>query len=138
MDRWYADPVQRQYKWISTYQNLLLVEQLLPQNQYMRIRYEDVIECPKPTFEDITEFLGLEKCEEVGKGMHKKSLEKWKQAEGYNLRINEDLALVANYFGYNIEKHLEEESTYKINKIKKGFFLFKDKLKKQLKYRLHI
>ena len=138
MDRWYVTPASRQYKWAYTYNNLLMVEKLINPDQYMRVRYEDLISGTSSVFEKVTDFLGLDSCEEVGKGLHLKSKDKWKSDANFEITLDSSTALLASYFGYETSTASGQkvDEKFKINRFKKLVFYIKSNGRKFLKQKL--
>jgi len=95
-----TDPQMRQYGWLEICRNLLAIEQMLPGNSFLKIRYEDLVNSPVDGFAKVCRFAGLEPESAVGSGTHAHSSEKWKMDPGYNLDLDPAVRQMALHFGY--------------------------------------
>lgn len=98
-----TDPDHRQYAWLAAYRNLLAVERILPEDRYLRVRYDDVIGAPQEVFRAIQEFIGVDPNEAVGRDVHAKSTEKWRQDPEFSISLDPAVARMAGVFGYALD-----------------------------------
>ena len=49
----HTDPEERQFAWANAYRNLLAFKELLQPEQFHLVRYEDIIDQPRQTFENV-------------------------------------------------------------------------------------
>lgn len=96
----HTDPKDRQFGWLEIHKNLLAFKNLLPPESFYLLKYEDIVFKPKPTFEKICEFIGLEAHKDVGSKVHAKSLSKWEKDPFFRLQLDESVKQIATYFGY--------------------------------------
>ena len=104
LDRWYANPYDRQYKWLCSYENLLLFENLISdKSQLIKIRYEDLIENPKKTLLKVVNHLNIEWQEGLGDSIHQKSKEKWKR-NNFHFHFSNEVIQLSKIYGYDLKK----------------------------------
>lgn len=99
----HTNPEERQFAWIEGQQNLLKIKQQLSNENFLHIKYEDLIHESKSTFATIFNFIGVPSAPEVGKAIHGKSLEKWKDDPYFTLRLDDSVKVLAKEFGYSDE-----------------------------------
>ena len=98
--RWYSALYERQFMWEQSYRNLLAFQQLCPTDQFLLVRYEDLISSPRNQFERILSFLGLEYVDSIGKSLHTESLSKWEQDMSFSFKIHPTVMQLGHQFGY--------------------------------------
>jgi len=105
-----SDGQQRQFGWADMHRNLLAFRQMLPEDAFHLVRYEDVLADPGQTFQQILRFLGVCDDSQVGQGVRQSSLEKWRQDPQYCVQLHATVRQIAAHFGYteadldNLEK----------------------------------
>lgn len=102
LHRWDVNPLARQKKWVYSYENLQRAMQALPEEQLHLVRYEDLIDNPSTTLEQICTFIGIEKTPDTGEDIHQRSREKWADDLNFKVRILPSTAKMAESFGYEI------------------------------------
>ncbi|QIE55937.1 sulfotransferase [Pikeienuella piscinae] len=96
-----TDPATRQFGWLEICRNLLVVEQMLPADRFMKIRYEDLIDEKAAGFADICQFIGVPPIDAVGSGAHGRSTDKWRRDVGYRLKLDPAVRQMARHLGYS-------------------------------------
>ena len=137
LDRWYSNPYDRQYKWLYTYENLLLFENLiLDKSQLIKIRYEDLIENPKKMLNKVVNHLNVDWEEGLGDGIHQNSKEKWKR-NNFNFHFSKEVIQLSKIYGYDIKevKLNKDENKFKVKISFRMFYtLFRSWFKKNMNY----
>lgn len=96
----HTNPEKRQYTWLNTQKNLLAFKELLPKECYYHVKYENIIKDPVEAFGKICDFIGLERCNEVGAKVHDQSLTKWADDRFFRLQLDDTVKQIAISFGY--------------------------------------
>lgn len=97
----HTDPEKRQFGWLAIQKNLRAFQNLLSPENYLHVKYEDIIQNPQPTFANICGFIGVDPSPEVGKGVHAESLTKWKDDPDFTLQLDRTVKQIAFAFGYS-------------------------------------
>ena len=97
-------PKKRQFGWMDIQANLIAIRQKLDESNYLELRYEDIIENPKPIFRSICTFIGIEPHSQVGSLAHDKSLLKWKTDPYFRFNLDPKVKELAKDFGYTDEE----------------------------------
>jgi len=129
LKRWYVNPVERQSKWSNTYQNLMIVEKLLPPAQFILVRYEDVVKDAGAVYKKVCTYLNIEFKEDMGKDVHSNSKEKWRGDQDFYIEPDDTVKLIASYFGYTFAEEKTGKTKFKIDKGKMLLFKVKNMLK---------
>ncbi|MEL6100821.1 MAG: sulfotransferase [Pseudomonadota bacterium] len=95
-----TDPEHRQFAWLHAYKNLLSFEAVVPNELYMRVKYEDVASNPEHFFDEVQRFLGVESNLSVGSGVHTSSFEKWRDDQSFRPSLDEAVIRMAGHYGY--------------------------------------
>ncbi len=93
-------PEKRQYGWGTIYRNLLAFKAFVPPEDFLMVRYEDMIHSPESQFRQICEFIGLDYHEDVGASVHQGSLNKWRDDPEFTVQYHPNIQRVAKHFGY--------------------------------------
>jgi hypothetical protein len=93
-------PEQRQYGWMFTQRNLLAFQQLLSDEQFMSVKYEDITQTPEKAFARICNFIGVPSHKGMGNKVHDQSLQKWVNDPFFRLQLDETVIQIARHFGY--------------------------------------
>ncbi|MFT7233897.1 MAG: hypothetical protein ACI8TA_003126 [Cyclobacteriaceae bacterium] len=96
----HTDPEKRQFSWLRTQQNLLQVKEQLNDNQYLQIRYEDIILNPVSAFNNIFRFIGVPLKKSIEIKVHDESLTKWYNDQFFTLQLDEKVNQFACQLGY--------------------------------------
>ena len=121
----HTDPYERQFAWASSYRNLMAFKNMLAPENFHLVRYEDIISNPIHTFEAVCEFLGIEYDPVIGKDVRSDSINKWRKDPEFGFLIHENVACLANFFGYTdqelenagkIDERINESLSWKIRK----------------------
>lgn len=96
----HTNPEQRQFGWAATYQNLLKFRDLLNDEGYLQLQYEEIINAPEQTFRKICDFIGVTYFDSLGAGAHDKSLDTWREDNFYTLQLDDSVKITAKAFGY--------------------------------------
>lgn len=94
----------RQFSWLAAQRNLLALKAMLPAEEFLLLRYEDVVAAPAARFAEVCDFLGLPRDAAVGSGAHGASLEKWRADPGYTLQLDPAVRQVAEALGYGADE----------------------------------
>lgn len=134
MSRWFVNPIERQYKWDYTYQNLIKAQQLIPKEQFHLVNYEDLIQKGQIVYKDLCEYLKIDYHSEMGKGVHQKSKEKWKHDESFEIPLDNGVKMTAAYFGYEFPNASRSnlQPKFNINKWEQFVFETKSSVKKYI------
>jgi hypothetical protein len=95
-----TDPSHRQFAWLAGCRNMLSLGQMLPEGDYMRVRYEDLVADPVAGFQRIARFVGVDPDPACGSGTHAGSSEKWKNDSRYTLDLDPAVSQMARHLGY--------------------------------------
>lgn len=95
-----SDPAKRQFAWLAGCRNMLTLEQMLPPDQFMRVRYEDLVADPIAGFAAIAEFVGISPDPVSGSGANSRSTAKWRSDMGYRLELHSSVDQMARFLGY--------------------------------------
>jgi hypothetical protein len=109
----HSDPHTRQFAWLDTQRNMLAFQQLLPAGMYLPLRYEDIVAQPGPRFAEICEFIGVPVREDVGQGIHDRSMDTWREDPFFTLQPALPVRQIALRFGYT-EEDLENPGKMEI------------------------
>ena len=100
----YTSPDERQFGWAQAYRNLLSFKDFLVPDQFLLVRYEELIADPQASFRNICSFLDLDHYYALGQEAHKDSLTKWKDDANFGFQLNESVARLAKHYGYTEEE----------------------------------
>lgn len=96
----FTNPWERQFGWLEGYRNILTVKELVGSENYLQIRYEELVSEPKEIFRGVCHFLGIHEEEKIGSGIHSHSLYKWRSRREFTLDLDESVQQMAHFFGY--------------------------------------
>lgn len=96
----HRDPNDRQYGWMELQQEMLAFAEKLHKDQFLHVKYEQIIDEPELTFECICQFIGVEPHASVTKAVHSKSLTKWKEDPYFQIELSPEVHAFAKQFGY--------------------------------------
>lgn len=135
LKRWYANPYNRQYKWLYSYENLFLFESLISnKNQLIKIRYEDLIVNPKRILKKVLNHIDIDWEEGIGDGIHQNSKEKWK-SNNFDFQLSNEVIQLSKLFGYKIDEVDSSQNTFKFKfSFHMTFMKFKVWLKRNMNY----
>lgn len=135
LDRWYANPYKRQFKWLYSYENLLLFESLISdKSQLIKIRYEDLIENPKRILNKVLNHLDIDWEEGIGDNIHQNSNEKWKK-NNFNFQFSREVIQLSKLYGYDINEVDSNQNTFKFKfSFRMIYILFRAWFKKNMNY----
>ncbi len=95
-----SEAESRQFSWLMGQRNLLTLKSMLPAEDFLLLRYEDIIADPRGRFDAVCDFVGLPRDGTVGSGAHAESLEKWRDDPEYTLQLDPAVRQIAEVFGY--------------------------------------
>lgn len=98
-----TDPWVRQFGWAEVYRNLLAFQALVPVEDLMTLRYEELLDSPVEVFSRVCAFLDLPSDHQVGQGVKAREIPKWKSDSTYGLKLDESVLQLARRFGYSNE-----------------------------------
>lgn len=102
--RWHSDLYARQFWWMQAYSNLLTAMQLIPSEKFLLLRYEDFIEAPKDTLDNVCQFLGISRPTDLGINVHERSANKWVEDKAFTFQLDPIIERFASQFGYTKEE----------------------------------
>ena len=100
-DRWKAHPGKVEKQWLTAYQNLLRLQNLMG-DKLVIVRYEDMVvslSCLEPVFR----FCGVEASTADNTYLHQKSLHKWKRDSWFGFSLSNETIALAEKYGYEKE-----------------------------------
>ncbi len=97
---WRSRPRIRQFVWRQSHENLLRFREAVNPAQFLLVRYEDLSDAPIDTMRAVCRFANLDYDAQVGLGVHRKSIDKWRIDPIYTLQLDESVKAVARVFGY--------------------------------------
>lgn len=95
-----SNPEVRQFGWMDMYHNLIVFREMIPSDKFHLVRYEDLIAKPVGEFGKILEFIGMPENDQIGRTVHDKSANKWRDDPRFTVRLHESVKQTARYFGY--------------------------------------
>lgn len=95
-----TDPEVRQFSWANSTRNILFFKNLVRDDQFKLVRYEDLIEKPAEEFKAICQFIGIDFNQSMGANAHKNSKNKWLDDQMFSLQLHESVGRLAKYLGY--------------------------------------
>ena len=103
-------PNQRQYGWLHMHKNLLAFKNLLHEDQFQLIRYEDIVDDSETTLTAICNFIGIEYDATMAHKIHGNSKTKWNDDPYFTLTLDSAVTQMANTFGY-VASALKNDNT---------------------------
>jgi hypothetical protein len=100
----HADPQRRQLGWAQAYRNVLKFRNLLDDDLFRFVRYEDLVADPATGFRALCGFIGVDHEPAVGRGVHGDSLNRWRDDARFTLQLDQRVAALAAEFGYRPEE----------------------------------
>lgn len=101
LERFFTDPSERQFSWACCCRNILALKEMVGEEHFHLIRYEDLIHRPRRTFGEVLEYMELDFHEGMGEEIHARSENKWREDPGFTLRLHESVVRMAEHFGYD-------------------------------------
>ena len=98
-----TDPFERQYGWVNCYRNILAFKEIVGENKFLMVWYENLISRPEKEFSEICAFLGLDNSRLIGNDVHSRSVRKWFEDPEFDFQLNESALYIAKHFGYGEE-----------------------------------
>ncbi len=95
-----TNPNKRQFGWAHANRNILEFGQLLDDQQFHFVRYEDIVNEPETEFRQICEFIGIDYEHKVGQSVHTSSINRWRDDMAYSLQLEGDVHRLARELGY--------------------------------------
>jgi hypothetical protein len=94
-------PELRQFAWAKAYRNLLALQHMIPPEDILVMRHEDIIADPSGRLAEICAFVGLVPQPGLGVSVTTERQNSWLQDECYTLRLAPVVREVARAFGYS-------------------------------------
>lgn len=94
-------PDERQHGWAEIYRNLLALQAIVPQDQLMILRHEDILFDPQKRFADVCRFIGLRPDPNMGQQIHDKTQNRWREDPSYGLQLAPGARQIAMALGYS-------------------------------------
>lgn len=98
-----TDPAERQFGWADSCRNLVRFEDRVSSENFLLVKYEDLIARPLETFSQVCDFIGVKPDGGIGKDVHSHSLNAWKKVKGFTLQLDENVAAIAKGYDYSDE-----------------------------------
>jgi hypothetical protein len=98
--RWRAVPEVSQSDWLRAYNNLLWFRGRVEEKTFM-LKYEDLIEHPDRVMKNICGFLSLEWLPQLGEGLHRNSMNKWRNDPLFGFQPEEQVKTLGRHLGYS-------------------------------------
>lgn len=102
----HSDPEKRQYGWVEIHENLLRVQSRLTSKEFMLCRYEDIVQQPVQSFDNIARFIGVPKQADIGISIHASSVNKWASDKLFTIQLADSVKAMARRLNYT-EDELE-------------------------------
>ena len=90
----------RQYGWADMYRNLLAIEKMIPSENFLCVKYEDLIAGSNEFFKQVFEFVGVSPHELTESTVHTASKQRWIEDPLFTVKLHESVKQVARHFGY--------------------------------------
>ena len=111
--RWGMDPDKMQYQWMTSYNNLLKLQEIkediniTSSFNFKIIKYEDIVQS-KEALKSVIEFCNID-IELINDNyLHCNSLRKWKEDGSYGFTLSKNVAELAKEFGYDKQSLINE------------------------------
>ncbi len=98
----HTSPEKRQFGWKDMHQNLIDFSEDLTKEQFMLLRYEDLVLMPQEHFNRVCTFIGIEPRQDMGKDASRNSLDLWKVDPDFDLNLAPAVIEMAQQFGYTL------------------------------------
>ena len=108
-------PNQRQYAWLNTNKNLLAFKNLLMEENFKLVRYEDIVDTPETALTKICSFIGIEYHDTMVHKIRDNSKIQWNDDPYFSLSIDQAVIQMANILGYSANV-LKNENSKQPNK----------------------
>lgn len=93
-------PQKRQFGWMEIQNNLLKLKGILKPENFLLLRYEDIIDQPSNKFREVSEFIGINYTSDMGRNAHGDSLLKWKTDPFFQFQLHPQVREIAISLGY--------------------------------------
>lgn len=97
----HTPPQKRQFSWLKTQRNLLAFQSIISPQDFLHLRYEEIIKDPIGSFTRIYEFIGVAPIENNEFSIHSESLEIWKTDPNFDFVLDDSVEQFALAFGYS-------------------------------------
>ena len=97
-------PASRQFGWLDIHRNMLAMRAMLPPEDALTLRYEDMLSDPSGKLAEVCAFAGVEVDPSLGKGIHSNSVEKWREDPQFKLILDPAVRQMALALGYRAEE----------------------------------
>lgn len=130
----HTSPEKRQFGWKDMHQNLIDFSSDLNENQFLLLKYEDLVSKPLDYFKKVCAFIGVEPLKEMGSNASSDSLNLWKLDPKFHFNLAPEVVEMAQQFGYtsdeliNPAKPQTKKYFISIRNIQKGWNYVKSKL----------
>ena len=103
MNLFATDPSKRQFGWAHCYRNILAFKDVVGEDRFYLIRYEDLVKQPQKILEDACRFIGVDATDSIGASIHPDALTKWRSDPTFTLRLHPSVYRIAHHFKYQME-----------------------------------
>lgn len=103
--RLFGTPAEdRQFGWLETHRNLLALRAMLPPEDSLTLRYEDIVADPARELARIRALAGLPDHPSAGSAINADTAEKWRDDPAFTLALDPAVMQVASILGYSAEE----------------------------------
>ena len=99
----HTPPEKRQQGWMEIQENLNWIKGKIKPEQFLHVKYEDMISKARDTFNMVFDFIGVEDDPAIGSTAHPRSLNRWVQDPYFNFRLSDSARAMAADYGYTDE-----------------------------------
>jgi hypothetical protein len=96
----HTPPQKRQYGWMDIHKNLIEFSSNLSNDQFLLIKYEDMVLNTADCFNNVCKFIGLKYNTQMGNEASRESLNLWKNDADFHFNLSIEVLEMAQLFGY--------------------------------------
>lgn len=111
-----TSPESRQFDWINAQINLLALQSYLPKSAFKLIKYEDFIQAPKNTLDEVCHFIGIPFEENLGASIHSDSVLKWRNND-FQMPVHSALEMISKTFGYELDRQIDPNNSNRSGRV---------------------
>lgn len=108
--RWKTPPERCQYEWLTAYQNLQKIKEIV-QDKLVILRYEDIVSSVS-FMNPVLNFCGVDISEVDDDFLYKKSVPEWKTNKLYGFNLADEVVDLAKEYGYTPAELTNESSVF--------------------------
>lgn len=96
----FTEPEKRQFGWVTGNRNIQKLARLVGPEQFLWMKYENLIGNPDSGFKEICELIGVLPDSKLGQSVNADSLYKWREDSAFQFQLDPEVAIFAREFGY--------------------------------------